>query len=56
MIWINDDGNIFKNPLYLNDRLIFNPSDEQLIAAGYHKAEPTPPEPTPTVYRFSKRW
>lgn len=63
MIWVNDKGEFFKNPLIYNGRMIFNPKAETLIAAGYHEyvpppEPPTPPEPPappePVVYRFSK--
>lgn len=57
MIWVDDNGNYFHNPLYYNGRMIFNPTDEQLIAAGYHQYVPPPVPPTPPVppvYRFSK--
>lgn len=29
------DGVIFKNPLHTNGRIIFNPTHQELIAAGY---------------------
>lgn len=64
MIWVNDKGAFFKNPLFYNGRMIFNPKEKTLIAAGYHayvppepEPEPEPeimPEPEPLVYRFSK--
>ena len=34
------DNKIFKNPLIFNDQKIFNPSDEELTAAGYTWEEP----------------
>jgi len=56
-MWVDDNGNFFHNPLYYNNRMIFNPTAEQLIAAGYHQYVPPPVPPTPPepiVYRFSK--
>ena len=66
MIWIDDSGNFFKNPLHYNGRMIFNPSAETLIAVGYHEYVPAEPEEEPEpvqepvenspepIYRFSK--
>ena len=58
MIWINDNNELFKNPLYFGGRMVFNPSAELLIAAGYHQQQLPSVEgstdPEPPVYRFSK--
>ena len=54
MIWVDDNGNFFHNPLYYNGRMIFNPPAELLIEAGYHECVPPTPTPEPVVYRFSK--
>lgn len=43
-IWVKD-GVPFKNPLRVNGRQIWNPSDEELIDAGYTQEEPAPPPP-----------
>ena len=47
--WINGDGKFWNGiSIILGGMRIFNPSDEQLIEAGYTEyVEPTPSEPTP---------
>lgn len=54
MIWVDDNGNFFHNPLRYNGRMIFNPPAKLLIEAGYHEYIPPTPEPTPVIYKFSK--
>lgn len=44
---------IFVNPLHYNGKMIFNPSDEQLKAAGYKWIEPIAPEPVELPKRYS---
>ena len=39
------NGEIFVNPLVFNGRRIFNPTAEQLTAAGYSEVEPEPAAP-----------
>jgi hypothetical protein len=47
--WIDSNGNFWDGiSIVIDDMRIWNPSEEQLIAAGYTEwVEPTPPEPTP---------
>ena len=47
--WIDKDGNFWGGvSIVIDDIRIWNPSDEQLIEAGYTEyIPPTPPEPTP---------
>lgn len=47
--WIDKDGNFWNGiSIVIDDMRIWNPSEEQLIEAGYTEwVEPTPPEPTP---------
>lgn len=42
--WINDNGEYYDDhSVIYNDQLIINPTDEILIAAGYHQVEPSGP-------------
>ena len=43
-IW-KKDGKTFENPLIHGGRRIYNPSPEDLTAAGYERVEPSAPEP-----------
>ena len=47
--WIDNQGNFWDgNSIVIGDARIWNPTDEQLIEAGYTEyIPPTPPEPTP---------
>ena len=45
-LWIKD-GVPFRNPLIVDDRAIYNPTPEELTAAGYSIYVPPAPEPEP---------
>ena len=47
------DNKIFRNPLIWNDQKIFNPSDEELTAAGYVWEEPEVTEPPVILSKLS---
>ena len=51
-MWKNGDK-IFVNPLHFDGKMIFNPSDEMLKAAGFVWVEPEVPEPVELPKRYS---
>ena len=51
-MWKNGDK-IFVNPLHFDGKMIFNPSDEMLKAAGFVWVEPEVPEPIELPKRYS---
>lgn len=40
-MWIKD-GKLYRSSIVLDGRVIYNPTEDQLIAAGYEKVDPTP--------------
>lgn len=48
------NGVVFRNPLKLGNRIIFNPTIEQLEEAGYTLRPIPHTEPSVKVYKFSK--
>ena len=44
------NGKIFIQPLRTAEAVIYNPTDEQLVAAGYEWVDPPPPPVPPAIY------
>ena len=51
-MWKNGDK-VFVNPLHFDGKMIFNPTDEMLKAAGFEWVEPEVPEPIELPKRYS---
>ena len=51
-MWKKNDKN-FVNPLHFDGKMIFNPSDEMLKAAGFEWVEPEAVEPVELPKRYS---
>ncbi len=47
------DNKVFVNPLRFDGKMIFNPTDEMLKAAGFEWVEPEVPDPVELPKRYS---
>lgn len=54
MEYVDKQGKLFVGPLRVGDRMIYNPTEEMLLQAGYTRRTTTETEQHPPVYRFSK--